>query len=307
MAGGRPGHGGRARIRGQGGAGVQHNLSHWVHDIDPMLFHIYGDFGVRYYGLAYILAFVGGYLFLRLAWREGRSPLDPEKIDNVFLAIAGGVIIGGRLGHVLFYELGRFLGDPLMVFRLWDGGMSSHGGFIGVALALIWAARRYGLSFAELGDLICPIAPLGLMMGRVANFINGELWGTPSQAPWAVIFPRSAPPGVALEQVAARHPSQLYEAALEGLLLLLIFQWRFWFTKANKFHGRLSGEFLILYATVRIFCEQFREPDAGLILGMSRGSFYSLFLLAWGAVLWFRSGRRAEKPGHAARKRKNRV
>lgn len=271
---------------------MQQNFDHWVHDIDPVLIHIHGAFGIRYYGLSYLLAFVGGYLFLRLAWRKGRSPLDPDKLDNVFLAVAAGVIIGGRLGQMLFYDTSQFISDPLMVFRLWDGGMSSHGGFIGVALALVWAARRYHLSFAELGDLICPIVPLGLLMGRVANFINGELWGTVSNAPWAVIFPRSAPLGQPLAQIPARHPSQLYEAALEGLFLLAVFQWRFWFTKANKFPGRLSGEFLILYAVVRIICEQFREPDSSLILGMSRGSFYSLFLLASGAVLWFWASRR---------------
>lgn len=273
---------------------MQPELAHWVHDLDPVLIHIHRGFGVRYYGLAYLLAFAMGYLFLRLAWRAGKSPLDPEKIDSTFFAVILGVIAGGRLGHVLFYDFGQFISDPLMVFRLWDGGMSSHGGFIGVALALAWVSRRYGIGFSRLGDVLCPIVPLGLGLGRVANFINGELWGTVSNAPWAVIFPRSAPLGTPLGQIAARHPSQLYEAALEGLLLLAVFQWRFWKTNALQQPGRISGEFLVLYAVVRIVGEQFREPDSALIMGLNRGVFYSLFVLVAGVglLLWSRRQRR---------------
>ena len=169
--------------------------------------------------------------------------------------------------------------------------MSSHGGFIGVIVALWWVSRKSSVRFLVLSDLLCTIAPIGLLLGRVANFINGELWGRVSYVPWAVIFPQSAEPGTPVALIAPRHPSQLYEAVLEGAFLLAYSQWRFRRTKAACTPGRLSGEFLLLYAVVRIIGEQFREPDAGLILGMSRGVFYSLFVLVLGALLVARSHR----------------
>jgi len=169
--------------------------------------------------------------------------------------------------------------------------MASHGGMIGVALALAWFARSQKIPFLHLGDLITSAAPPGLLVVRVANFINGELWGRISVVPWAVIFPRSMPPGTPLSHIPPRHPSQLYEAALEGALLLVYMQWRFWKSGVVRSSpGRLSGEFFLLYAIVRIIGESFREPDAGvsLILGMSRGTFYSIFLIAFGLWLCLR-------------------
>ncbi len=204
-----------------------------------------------------------------------------------------GVLLGGRIGSYLLYDGWRnFRSDPLEIFRVWDGGMASHGGMIGVALALAWFARSRKIPFLHLGDLIVSATPPGLLIVRVANFINGELWGRISTVPWAVIFPRSMP-GAPLGMIPPRHPSQLYEAALEGAVLLLFMQIRFWRSDIVRTRpGRLSGEFFLTYAAARIFVEQFREPDRGiaLILGMSRGTFYSIFLVAVGLWLCMRKG-----------------
>ena len=264
---------------------MQRHTIYWVNHLNPVAFRIYGDFGVRYYGLAYLLAFAAGYLMLRLYYRAGKSPLDGKAVESLIFSMVLGVMIGGRLGYVILYAWPDFIRNPLIALKIWEGGMSSHGGFIGVALALWWRARRQSVSILRLGDLLCSVAPFGLMLGRIANFINGELWGRVSHAPWAVIFPHSASVGTPVELIAPRHPSQLYEAFLEGLLLFAYCQWRFWRTKARMRPGRLSGEFLTLYGVVRILGEQFREPDASLILGMSRGIFYSIFLALAGLAI----------------------
>ncbi len=264
---------------------MQNHAHYWVDRLDPVMIHIHGDFGIRYYGLAYLLAFVIGALLLRWYYRAGKSPLDPHRIETAMVALIIGVMVGGRMGHVILYAWPEFIGDPWMVFRIWDGGMASHGGFIGVALALVWVSFKFKLPFLLLGDLLSSVVPAGLFLGRIANFINGELWGRVTTVPWAVIFPNSASPGAPFDFIAPRHPSQLYEAALEGMILLAYTQWRLWHTDALKTPGRLSGEFLILYAIARIVGEQFREPDAGLIFGMSRGIFFSIFLLVSGVVM----------------------
>jgi len=264
---------------------MENHAQYWVNQLDPVMIHIYGNFGIRYYGLAYLLAFVIGILLLRWYYRAGKSPLDPQQIESAIFALILGVMLGGRLGDVILYDGADFLLDPWMVFRVWDGGMASHGGFVGVALALVWISHKFKLSFLRLSDLLCTIVPPGLLLGRFANFINGELWGKVTTVSWAVIFPRSAPPNTPFALIAPRHPSQLYEAALEGVVLLVYTQWRLWRTDAQKTPGRLSGEFLALYAVVRIVGEQFREPDAGLIFGLSRGIFFSLFLLLAGILV----------------------
>ena len=263
---------------------------HWVHNLDPVLIHLWGNFGIRYYGLAYVAGFIGGMVIHRRMARHQRSPLGGEQEETAVFAVILGVLLGARIGYVIFYGLDTFLNDPLFIFRLWEGGMSSHGGFIGVTLAGWWIARKNGMRLREFGDIVAPLVPLGLFLGRIANFINGELWGIPSSVPWAVIFPNSAP-GIPADMIPPRHPSQLYEAALEGLVLFLYMQWRFWRTDAQKHPGRICGEFLILYGIFRIFCEQFREPDAALILGMSRGVFYSLILPVVGIFFWWQSTR----------------
>ena len=261
-------------------------LAFWVHNLSPFLIRFGANVGIRYYGLAYLLGFVAaGWLFRRY-YRAGRTTLDPNAAMDLMVAIVAGVIIGGRVGFFLLYTPGVLLSNPLALFKVWEGGMASHGGFVGV-LAAIWIfSRRRRASFLHLGDLIVTAAPVGLFLGRLANFINGELWGKISYVRWAVIFPTSVQPGTPLELIPPRHPSQLYEAGLEGLLLLGFMQWRFWKTDAARAQpGRIAGEFLIAYSLARAISEVYREPDAGLILSLSRGTFYSLFLVAAGMAL----------------------
>ncbi|MFZ5494117.1 MAG: prolipoprotein diacylglyceryl transferase [Verrucomicrobiota bacterium] len=255
-------------------------LAQWVHTPHPFLIRFGENFGLRYYGLAYVLGFVGAAWLLHRYHRAGRSPIGPAAIWDLMTYLIAGVLAGGRLGYFLFYQPGVLLAEPLALFRVWDGGMASHGGFLGVIIALAVFARRHRVPFLQLGDLVVSTVPLGLGLGRVANFLNGELWGKAADVPWAVVFAQTGGGHV------PRHPSQLYEAALEGFLLLALMQWRFWHAATVKAPpGRLSGEFLLAYAVARIACELFREPDAGLILGLSRGSFYSLFLATAGVAL----------------------
>jgi phosphatidylglycerol:prolipoprotein diacylglycerol transferase len=260
----------------------------WVHDWSPFLGPHWGNFGIRYYGLGYVLGFlVAGWLLIRYA-RAGRSPLAPEKVGDLMVWLVAGVMIGGRVGSFVLYDSAKFFADPVSFFRVWEGGMASHGGFAGVALVIWWFARTEKISFFQLSDLIASVTPPGLFFVRVANFINGELWGKPTTVSWAVIFPRAADPGTPTRLMFPRHPSQLYEAALEGLVLLAFAQWRFWRSDVVRTQpGRLAGEFLIAYAIVRAIGEIFREPDASLIFGVSRGTFYSIFLVAGGlAFIW---------------------
>jgi len=261
--------------------------THWVDDLDPIALHLGGRFGLRWYGLAYLAGFLVAFWLLNLYHRKGRSPLDREAAAEAMMSLALGVLIGGRLGYVLLYNLGPSLRQPLSILQVWKGGMASHGGFLGVLVAAWIVARRNGLSLSRLADILVTLTPPGLLFGRIANFINGELWGKVSDLPWAVIFPASAPPGTPTALIAARHPSQLYEAGLEGAVLLIYTQWRFWKSRVTDRPGALSGEFLALYGLLRIFGELFREPDAGLIMGLSRGTFYSLFLILAGILLRF--------------------
>ena len=255
-------------------------LAYLTYHPHPFLIRFSENFGIRYYGLAYMVGFLAGAACLIRYARAGRSHVPKEKVPDLILTLVLGVMIGGRLGSFLLYHPEQLIHDPLSFFRIWEGGMASHGGFAGVAIALWWYARSHRVSFFHLGDLIVSVAPIGLFFGRIANFLNGELWGKPATVPWALIFSET---GGGLEP---RHPSQLYEAALEGLLLFILMQWRFWRSDVvQKSPGRLSGEFLLAYACVRAVGELFREPDAGLILGLSRGTFYSIFLVIAGIVL----------------------
>ncbi len=261
-------------------------LAFWIHNFSPFLGPHWGNIGIRYYGLSYVLGFLAAASLLIRYARAGRSQLSAAKVGDLMVAIVIGVMLGGRLGSFLLYHPDQLLRDPLSFFRVWEGGMASHGGFIGVAVALAWFARTEKIPFLHLSDLIVSAAPAGLFFGRIANFINGELWGTPTRVPWAVIFPNSADPGTPLHLILPRHPSQLYEAALEGLLLLALMQWRFWRSAIVCTQpGRLAGEFLLAYAIVRTVGELFREPDASLLFGLSRGTFYSTFLVIAGAAL----------------------
>ncbi|NBD38437.1 MAG: prolipoprotein diacylglyceryl transferase, partial [Verrucomicrobia bacterium] len=208
------------------------------------------------------------------------------------LYVMAGVIVGGRFGYFLLYEPGDFFSNPLVLFAVWEGGMASHGGFAGVFLAVLLYARRNRLSPFAIGDLVVTVAPPGLFLGRIANFINGQLWGKVSEVSWAVVFPKSAPAGTPVELIPPRHPSQLYEAVLEGLVLFIYMQVRFWWTRGRHAAegtraafirpGQLVAEFLIAYSLLRCAGELYREPDATLLLGLSRGTFYSLLLLVFG-------------------------
>jgi phosphatidylglycerol:prolipoprotein diacylglycerol transferase len=263
-------------------------LAYWVHHFDPFLVRFSGNFGIRYYGLAYVLGFLAAAWLLRRYTRAGRSTLAGEDISDLIVAIVMGVLIGGRLGYFLFYQPGTLAHNPLQIVKVWEGGMASHGGFIGVTLALWWFAAKHQIRFAHVSDLIASAAPVGLLFGRIANFINGELPGKVTTVAWAWIFPNNEFDSKSVP--LPRHPSQLYEAALEGALLLALVQWRFWKTDVVRTRpGRLAGEFLIAYAVVRMVCEIFREPDASLVFGLSRGTFYSIFLIAAGVVLIVRA------------------
>jgi phosphatidylglycerol:prolipoprotein diacylglycerol transferase len=276
-------------------------LAYWVHDLDPVIFQFTDKLAIRWYGLAYVSGFLIAFVLLGLYWKRGRSVLDPRMQENLAVALILGVLIGGRVGYFLLYETGNLLRDPLILFRVWEGGMASHGGFAGVAVAILWASRKYRLPPLKVGDLIVSVAPPGLLLGRIANFVNGELWGKVSDVAWAVIFPKSAPVGMPVSLIPPRHPSQLYEALLEGLLLLVYMQFRFWQVKGRKEAtmasadpstrpGHLTGEFLVVYSLARCAGELFREPDASLILGLNRGIFYSVLLLLSGLGLigWIR-------------------
>lgn len=271
------------------------NNPYWVHDLSPFLIEFssrpLGLEGIRYYGLAYLLGFLGAWLLLKLYNAKGKFEIDADSRATLMTAIIIGVLAGGRVGYMLLYDFAGFLENPISLFRVDQGGMASHGGFVGVLLALYWFARKQGYSLLQLGDVVVTLAPLGLMFGRIANFINGELWGRVTTVSWAVIFPGSPKKyNEALQSYGPepRHPSQLYEALLEGGLLFAYVQWRFWKTRPTV--GQISGEFLMAYGVVRTVGEMFREPDASLLLGLSRGQFYSIFLILGGAVvIWYAS------------------
>jgi len=274
----------------------------WVHDLDPFIFRFPESWpleGVRWYGMAYLAGFIFGAIMLSVYYKKGRSPLDSDAQSNFMFALIVGVLVGARLGYMIFYAWGDLVANPLSVFSVWQGGMSSHGGMIGAILATWICAKKKKCGFLKLGDIIASLAPAGVFFGRIANFINGELWGRETTVPWAVVFKyetfnrMTGTPEI--QYLLPRHPSQLYAAAGEGLLILLWTQLRFW--KKNPLpHGQVLGEACLLYAAVRIVDEFFREPDIGVsfILGLTRGQFYSV-LLAFAGVAFIFASRRAAR------------
>lgn len=263
---------------------------YWEHDLSPFLIEFpqnpLGLEGIRYYGLAYLLGFIAAWYLLKVYDQRGQFTSNADQRATLMTAVILGVLVGGRLGFMLLYDWHTFIANPLTLFRVDQGGMASHGGFFGVICAIFWYAWRHQCGLFALGDALATVTPIGLMLGRIANFINGELWGRVSDFKYAVIFPDSPEvynPVTGDIGPEPRHASQLYQAALEGALLLAFVQWRYWKTKPPA--GQLSGEFLIGYGVVRIIGEQFREPDAALILNLSRGQFYSIFIILGGAVL----------------------
>ncbi|MFI5031168.1 MAG: prolipoprotein diacylglyceryl transferase [Reyranellales bacterium] len=265
-------------------------------DIKPEIFSI-GPFAVRWYALAYIAGLVIGWQIMRRVCTQPPKVLSPEKIDDFLLWAALGVILGGRIGYVLFYKPSFFLENPTQIVMLWEGGMSFHGGLLGVITAILAFSFKNGISPFLLSDLVALVTPIGLFFGRIANFINGELWGRPSDVPWAMIFPRGGP--------MPRHPSQLYQAAFEGILLfsLVLVVWKF--TDGRRRPGLITGTFCIGYAVARIVGETFREPDSflGFILGsdwLTMGMLLSLPVLAFGAWLVIRAYRNPPLTGARA-------
>jgi phosphatidylglycerol:prolipoprotein diacylglycerol transferase len=247
--------------------------------IDPVAVEI-GPLAIRWYALAYVVGILLGWRYMTILAKRPPRIVTPEMIDDLILWITLGIIFGGRLGYVLFYKPGYFIDHPLEVFALWQGGMSFHGGLIGVLSAIWLYARLRRIDWRALGDITVCAVPIGLFLGRLANFVNGELFGRPSDVPWAIAFPRGGP--------MPRHPSQLYEACLEGAVLLVILWYAAYRTGAMKRPGLLGGIFLTGYGTARVVGELFREPDAHLgflIGGVTMGQFLSLPLILAGIWL----------------------
>jgi phosphatidylglycerol:prolipoprotein diacylglycerol transferase len=256
-------------------------MNYWIHDLNPVIFQLWGPLAVRWYGLAYLLGFLGGYLILQRLSKRGEFAVPPQELSNFIVHVAiYGVFLGGRLGYVLLYAWDIFIRDPLFLFRVWEGGMASHGGILGVIAVVLWTAWKKKISFWNIVDHLALVAPIGLCFGRIANFINGELWGRPATVPWAVIFPQAGDPSP-----IPRHPSQLYEAFGEGLLLFTAL-WILRRTAPGKRPGALSAAFLIIYAAARIVSECFREPDSTIYFGwLTKGQLYSAVMVVAAVVI----------------------
>ena len=258
-------------------------LAYWTHHLNPVVFHLWGPLAVRWYGLAYLAGFLGGYWLLLRMSKRGEFAVPADELSNFIVHIAiYGVFLGGRLGYVLFYAWDTFIHDPLFLFRVWEGGMASHGGILGVIGVTLWTAWKKKISFWNLIDGLALVAPIGLFFGRIANFINGELWGRPTDVAWAVIFPQA-------EDLTPtpRHPSQLYEAFGEGMILFIAL-WLIRRTAWGKREGVISTAFLLIYAAARIASECVREPDSSIYFGwITKGQLYSSFMiLAAIIILW---------------------
>ncbi len=305
-------------------------FAYYLHDLDPFIFRLWDNVGPRWYGMAYVAAFACGYALLLWLAKRGYTQLRASQVaDFITWAALFGVMLGGRLGYVFFYRP-DMLRDPLSIFRVWEGGMSSHGGMFGLLAFTFYYAHRHKISWTNLGDNLVVTAPIGLFFGRCANFINGELYGRITNVPWAMQFPKElldhpqeaeravaacaridpalttpdaivnavhSHPEVATELrsiVSPRHPSQLYEAFFEGIVLFGIL----WFvrTRTRQPNGVLTGLFFICYAIFRIIVENFREPDAELIGPFTRGQFFSFFLIAIGIAFIVVAKRRSTFP-----------
>jgi phosphatidylglycerol:prolipoprotein diacylglycerol transferase len=252
-------------------------------NIDPVLISI-GPFAIRWYALAYIFGVLFGWAYGRAIIRNerywgGPAPLTLQAFDDFIIWVTLGIILGGRTGYVLFYNLPHFIEHPLEIFEMWNGGMSFHGGFLGCVIAVMAFATLCKIPILSLGDVVCAVAPVGLLLGRLANFVNGELWGRTTDVPWAMIFPRGGP--------VPRHPSQLYEAGLEGLVLLIVLGLM---VRAGALRrpGLVLGAFAAGYAVVRSFSELFREPDVQLGFlwgGTTMGMLLSIPLFIAGVMV----------------------
>ncbi len=254
--------------------------------IDPVIFSI-GPIALRWYGLMYLLGFAVAYWLGTRRAKLAGSPFTAEQYSDLLFNGFLGVVIGGRIGYVFFYQFGEFLQDPIYLFRIWEGGMSFHGGLLGVLAAFYLTARKLKLNFFTVSDFVAPMVPPGLFFGRIGNFINAELWGREAgpDVPWAMRFHTDA-------QHLLRHPSQLYEALLEGLLLFIIL---YWFSAKSRPRMAVSGVFALGYGAFRFIVEYFREPDAHLglqALGLSRGQWLCMPLIAMGVIFLIAAYRR---------------
>src|SRR5213078_3662279 len=308
-------------------------LAYFVDNFDPFIFRLWDNVGPRWYGFAYVLAFISAYFIVRLLSKRGYCDLPPERVsDFITWTALFGVLLGGRIGYVLFYKP-EMLREPLSILRVWEGGMASHGGMIGILALSFYYAHKHSLPWTNLGDALVVAAPIGLFFGRCANFINGELYGRATNVSWAMQFPKELnenfaeasqavarstkidPSLISPEAIVAavrhqpqvkeilrgiltpRHPSQLYEAFFEGIVLFSIL----WFvrTRTRQPNGVLIGLFFICYAVFRIVIENFREPDATLIGPFTRGQFFSFFLIAIGLAFVVAAKRRPSFPKRA--------
>jgi phosphatidylglycerol:prolipoprotein diacylglycerol transferase len=247
-------------------------------NINPVLIKL-GPFQVGWYGLMYVFGFIASYLLVRYQMKKKSFGISGQELENLFVYLMLGLIIGGRLGYVLFYDLPVYLNNPLEIFAIWHGGMSFHGGLLGVLIVGIVFCWRHKRSFWKIADLFIVTAPIGLGLGRIGNFINGELYGRVTNVPWGMIFPKGG--------LLPHHPSQLYESALEGGCLFVIL----WFLKDKKLpSGGLLAVFLFVYGIFRFFVEFFREPDQqlGFILGpLTMGQLLSSLMIISGIILFF--------------------
>lgn len=274
--------------------------------LNPLWFRIplpFTDWSIpiRWYAMSYLFGvLLGWWYLLRLLSKPG-APMTKRQADEFPSWAMIGIVLGGRIAYLLFYARDDYLADPLSAFKLWEGGMSFHGGVIGVATASLLFSRSNGLSWLRVTDYVAATVPIGLFLGRLANFNNGELWGRPTDVPWAIVFPTGGP--------LPRHPSQLYEAALEGLVLFAILWWLFWKTDARDYPGRLMGAFTLGYGTFRFIVEYFREPDAQLGTlnwGLTMGQTLCLPMIAGGLYLlaascWLALTLPLREPGNAPR------
>ena len=254
--------------------------------LSPTLFEFHG-FALRWYSLAYIGGILGGWWLLGRMLDSWAPPMSRAHADAFITWASVGIILGGRIGYVLFYDFAKFAADPAAIVRLWEGGMSFHGGVIGSVIAIVLFARANDLNWLRICDYVACVEPLGQMLGRLANFVNGELWGRVTGSDWGMIFPGGGP--------LPRHASQLYEAAFEGLFLLIAMSWLFWRTRARQFPGMLVGAFTFGFGLLRFLIEFFREPDVQvgyLTFGLTMGQWLCAPMVVLGLYLMWSSRKR---------------
>jgi phosphatidylglycerol:prolipoprotein diacylglycerol transferase len=263
--------------------------------LSPVALHL-GPFDLRWYSLAYLAGIFVGYWYLLKLLKQPGAPFARRHADDLVFYAALGIILGGRMGYVLFYNLGYYAQHPVDVLKLWDGGMSFHGGLVGTVLGILYLSWKEKLPALRIHDYVACVAPIGLFFGRLANFVNHELWGAPTNVPWAVRFPEVVA-GVTILG-PPRHPSQIYEAILEGIVLFAILWWMFWKTEARYQPGKLVGAFGFFYGIFRFLVEFVREPDPQLTAfsqatGLHMGQWLSIPLIIGGAwLMWTAKGRR---------------